>query len=324
MDTRSQGLLQYHPDLITHQDPMSQVSECFKIARTNIEFSALGDTLKTMVVTSTNQSEGKSLTIANLAIAYAQIGRKVLLIDADLRRPAQHRLFGLSNRRGLTNALLTDGDGLSLVQVTPTENLSVLAAGPIPPNPAELLMSANLEKILIQASADFDLVLLDCTPVGVVTDAAIVATKVDGVIFVVRAGGVNKNQLKRATALLAQVKAHVLGYVMNGINETSDDYYYYYYYYHQGYYQADEPGGAHQRRSRRDKRKSKHQSPESYPDRQQAFLQRQQQEQSTAKARPIPTRPDSPEARVRKLAEPLAVPASRPANPAGGLVSEDD
>ncbi len=303
-DNRPAGLYQYHPDLITHQDPMSQVSECFKIARTNIEFSALGEKLKTIVVTSSNQSEGKSLTIANLAIAYAQIGRRVLLIDADLRRPTQHRLFGLSNRRGLTNALLADGDISSLAQPTQTENLALLTSGPTPPNPAELLMNVSLEKVIAAACEQYDLVLIDCAPVGIVTDAAIVATRVDGVLFVVRAGGVNKNQLKRAATLLNQVKAHVLGYVMNGINETSDDYYYYYYYYHQGYYNTEDQDSS--KKTRKHKHHKKATGPESYPARQQAFIQRQQlqdQNQPPPAGKARYSRTDIPEPRLRKVTE---------------------
>lgn len=237
MESKVSNATHYSPDLVTHHDQLSASSEAFKIARTNIEFSAIDRKIRSLMVTSSAQSEGKTVTVANLAIAYAQMGRKVLLIDADLRRPSVHRYFGYVNRRGLTNVLIGTGHYSEYIQPTLTENLSILAAGPIPPNPADLLMSQTMTDLLAALTAEYDLVLIDCPPVGVVTDAAIIATKVDGVVFVVRSGATNKAQLKRAAGLLEQVKAHVLGFIMNGVNAESEDYYYYYY---QRTYSADE------------------------------------------------------------------------------------
>ncbi len=228
--------IQYSHDLVTHHDQLSAVSEAFKIARTNIEFSSIDSRIRSLMVTSSTQTEGKTVTLSNLAITYAQMGRKVLLVDADLRRPAVHRYFGYANRRGLTNVLIGAGHFSEYILPTLTENLSILPAGPIPPNPADLLMSQTFADLIDELEKEFDLILIDCPPVGAVTDAAIVSTKVDATIFVVRAGQTNKNMLKRATALLEQVNARVLGFVMNGVSEESDDYYYYYYQY---YYQAD-------------------------------------------------------------------------------------
>ena len=221
--------IRYDQDLTTHHEPLSLISEAFKMARTNIEFSSIDQKLRAIVVTSSNQSEGKSVTLANLAISYAQIGRKILLIDADLRRPSVHRLFGLPNRRGLTNALLNQGVYQDFVHETLTENLNILTAGPVPPNPAELLMSNTMTSLIDMAKTEYDLVMIDCAPVGAVTDAAIVSTKVDATLFVVRAGKVDKSQLKRASAMLKQINAKVLGYILNGVNDKTDDYYYYYY-----------------------------------------------------------------------------------------------
>jgi len=224
----------YDPDLVTHLDPLSHASEAIKIIRTNIEFSSIDKPIRTLAVTSTLQGEGKTAILSNLAITYAQTGRKVLLVDADLRRPTAHRLFGLSNRRGLTNVLVSGRDYSEFVQQTLTENLFVLASGPIPPNPAEILMSTAFVNIIEQAKNDFDMVFLDTPPINVVTDAAIVSTKVDGIVYVIRAGGVDRKQLQHAVSLLTQVKANVLGYVLNGIKEDADNYYYYYY----GHYSA--------------------------------------------------------------------------------------
>lgn len=220
----------YDQDLVIYHDPLSMISEAFKMCRTNIEFSAIDRELKSICVTSSTQSEGKSITIANLAIAFAQIGRRVLLVDADLRRPSVHKLFGLSNRRGLTTMLLAGIRPDDAMQATQIENLTVLTSGPIPPNPAELLMSATMTRFIERALQEYDLVMFDSPPVGAVTDAAILATKVDGMIFVIRAGKVERKQLQRSTELLKQVKANVLGYILNGINASNDDYYHYYYY----------------------------------------------------------------------------------------------
>lgn len=243
MEKKNPNPIQYSADLITHHDQLSAVSEAFKITRTNIEFSAVDRKIHSLMVTSSSQTEGKSVTIANLAIAYAQMGRRVLLLDADLRRPAIHRYFGYVNRRGLTNVLIGAGHYSEYILPTLTDNLSILPTGPIPPNPADLLMSQTMSDLLEALTAEYDLVLVDCPPVGVVTDAAIIATKVDGTMFVVRAGATKKAQLKRAASLLAQVNARVLGFVMIGVSKESEDYYY--------YYAEDNSSGMSRKRSRR-------------------------------------------------------------------------
>lgn len=218
----------YHKSLVTHYDPLSIASEAFKIARTNIEFSSIDQKLKTIIITSSNQSEGKSTTLTNLAISYAQIGRRILLVDADMRRPSIHKLFGIANRRGLTNALLNHNELDSIVVQTKTAGLDVLTSGPIPPNPAELLMSDSMTTLIEQAKNSYDLIMFDCAPVGAVTDAAIMSTKTDAVLFVVKAGHTDRHQLKRAASLLHQVNARVLGYILTGISRKNNDSYYYY------------------------------------------------------------------------------------------------
>jgi capsular exopolysaccharide synthesis family protein len=176
-------------------------------------------------------------------LSFALIGRRVLIIDADLRRPSIHRSFAVSNRRGLTNALLAHDDCANYVLTTPYENLTIMTSGPIPPNPAELLMSAAMEHLLESARAGYDMVFVDCPPAGIVTDAAIVATKVDGTLFITRSGFTDKRLLAPATGHLKQVQARVLGFIFNGVEQDSDDYYYQHYYYTEG-----EP---HQKRNRR-------------------------------------------------------------------------
>ncbi|MGI6298239.1 MAG: CpsD/CapB family tyrosine-protein kinase [Saccharofermentanales bacterium] len=220
--------IQYSPELITHHDPLSAIAEAFKITRTNIEFSSINSNTRSLMITSSSQGEGKTSIFSNLAIAYAQMGRKVLLVDADLRRPSVHRYFGYINRRGLTNVLIGAGHYSEFILPTLTENLSILPAGPIPPNPADLLMSQTMTDLLEELEQVYDLVLIDTAPVGLVTDAAILSTKVGGTIFVVRSGVTNKKMLKRAVAMLEQVNARVLGYIMTGIDVESEDYTYYY------------------------------------------------------------------------------------------------
>ena len=138
----------YDPDLVTHLDPLSHASEAIKIIRTNIEFSSIDKPIRTLAVTSTLQGEGKTAILSNLAITYAQTGRKVLLVDADLRRPTDHRLFGLSNRRGLNNGLGSGGDYSEFVQQNLTENLFVSASGTVPLKPADILLSALIINII--------------------------------------------------------------------------------------------------------------------------------------------------------------------------------
>lgn len=217
------------PDLMAYHDPLSKIAEAYKIARTNIEFAMLDKKLKTIAVTSSQQSEGKTVTVSNLAISYAQAGRRMLLIDADLRRPSIHRRFGLSNRQGLTTAIVRGSEPQTFVQESRIPNLSILASGPIPPNPAEMLMSETLWRLIDELKPHYDMIFIDASPVGVVTDAAIISTKVDGTIFVVRAGEIKKAQLTRATDLLKKVNAHILGFVLNGASRQTDDYYSYYY-----------------------------------------------------------------------------------------------
>ena len=219
---------------VVRVDPASPLMEYFKTIRTNIEFSSIDNKLRTVNITSSNQGEGKSLVLVNLALSFAQIGRKVLIIDADLRRPSIHRYFGISNRHGLTNALLGRDELGANVMPANFENLSILTSGPIPPNPAELLMSETMTHLIEKVREMYDMVFIDCPPAGIITDAAIVATKVDGTLFVARSGVADKRLVKQAVEHLKHVNARVLGFVFNGIEQDTDDYYYHQYYYSAG------------------------------------------------------------------------------------------
>jgi capsular exopolysaccharide synthesis family protein len=199
--------------LVVASQPSSPAAEAYRQLRTNILFSSLDRPLRTLLVTSTTPEEGKSTTLANLAVTLAQAGSSVILADCDLRRPSLHTLFGASQAPGLTNVLLAGGD-FPLIE-TGIEGLQLLPAGPLPPNPAELVGSKRMTETMAQLRERADYVLFDSPPVIAVTDAAILATKVDAVLLVVRAGATKRDLAQRAKAQLEQVKAPLIGVVLN-------------------------------------------------------------------------------------------------------------
>jgi len=227
--------------LVTHLDPKSPVSEAYRTLRTNIQFQKLKNKESTLMVTSSAPKEGKSTTIANLAITMAQMGSKTLLVDTDLRRPVIHSVFNLGKDRGITNFLLGKMSFSEIVKPTMVDNLSVVTSGPLPPNPSELLASEEMDEFIEQARSHFDVVLFDSPPVIAVTDAAILSTKVDGLILVVKAHQTQKTAIARAKNLLDNVKAHVVGCLLNSVNveRAYGSYYHYYYYHYYSYYGHD-------------------------------------------------------------------------------------
>jgi capsular exopolysaccharide synthesis family protein len=217
--------------LITQQDPMAAASEAFRVLRTNLQFLGLDKPIRSILVTSGTPGEGKSTIAANLAVAFAQTGASVCLIDGDLRRPMVAKLFGLDNWTGLTSALIGQAGLDTALRPTAVPGLSVMTSGPIPPNPAELLGSGRMAKLIQELSERFEMVLVDTPPVLAVTDAAVLAPKVDGVLMVARAGQVARQQVARAKEALEAVKANVLGVVLDGVEPQGREGYYYYYYY---------------------------------------------------------------------------------------------
>lgn len=218
--------------LITHRDPMAAASEAFRVLRTNLQFMGLDKPLKSVLVTSATPGEGKSTVSANLSVAFAQNGANVCLIDADLRRPTLHKIFGMDSYPGLTTALLGGGGGSdNAIMKTDVPGLKLIPSGPIPPNPAELLGSGKMEKFLRELEERFDMVIVDTPPVLAVTDAAVLAPKLGGVLMVTRAGNVARQQVIRAKQALEAVKANVLGAVLDGVQAEGREGYYYYYYY---------------------------------------------------------------------------------------------
>ncbi|WP_010270045.1 CpsD/CapB family tyrosine-protein kinase [Paenibacillus senegalensis] len=216
--------------LITDSNPKSPVSEAYKILRTNIEFTNLEDKTQSIMITSTRMREGKSTTSANLAVAFSQAGKKVLLIDADMRKPTQHHVLGLSNRTGLSSALSNQHELLEAIQKTTIEGVDVLCSGPVPPNPSEMLASKRMEALLESARESYDLIILDTPPALVVADAQIVAARCDGVLLVVDCGTIKKTEALKAKQKLEHVNARMLGVVLNNVKRGRDDHYAYYYY----------------------------------------------------------------------------------------------
>lgn len=231
-------------NLVTHFEPKSPISEAYRTFRTNLQFARLDAPLKTILVTSSGPSEGKSTTVANLAITMAQMGTKTILIDSDLRRPVLHSIFNSQRAPGLTNYLAGNVPWKEIVQETPIENLSLLTCGVLPPNPSELLGSKKMRMLLEELKEKYDMILFDSPPVIAVTDAAVLSTLLDGVVLVSSSGSTSREALLRAITLLENVKGRLIGGVLNKIKvESVYGSYHYYYYYH--YY-----GGTKQKRKK--------------------------------------------------------------------------
>ena len=219
------------PALVAAHDPRGAAAEAYRTLRTNILFASPDKPLHTLLATSTSPDDGKSTTLANLAITLAETGAHTILVDCDLRRPSQHTLFGLPNEVGLTSLML-GGAGAALpnplpVQATSIANLGVLTSGPLPPNPAELLASRRMAEVLEQLAGKADYILFDSPPVLAVTDAAILAPRVDGVLLIVRAGKTKRDLAVKARRILAQVNAPIVGVVLNDATLDNKGYGYY-------------------------------------------------------------------------------------------------
>ncbi len=204
-------------------------SEAFRVLRTNLQFASVDRPLGLVLITSPSPAEGKSLTSANLSVALARSGKRVILVDTDLHRPSQHRIFRLINHSGLTNALLGESSTIdTLLQPTAVEGLRILTTGPLPPNPAELLSTRRMQDILQQLRSMADIVVLDSPPVTVVADTAQVASEADGVILVLNTRRTTRDSARRALAALQQVNARMLGVLLNGVSAQNTGYHYYY------------------------------------------------------------------------------------------------
>lgn len=217
------------PSLVTLTRPSSVIAEQFRTIRTNIQFSMVDKNLKTLVITSAGPGAGKSTISANLAVTFAMQGKKVLIVDADMRKPTVHKTFRLPNRDGLTT-LLTERDVeiKDIAHRLDTEGLFAITSGVIPPNPSELLASNRMNQLMAEFEELFDLIIFDMPPVIAVTDAQVMSSKTDGTIFVVNKDGADKEMVTKSKELLEKVKANVIGVVLNRVELKGDNYYYYY------------------------------------------------------------------------------------------------
>jgi polysaccharide chain length determinant protein (PEP-CTERM system associated) len=224
--------------LLTHFAPKSPVSEAYRTLRTNIQFSNLDHPPQTILVTSPGPGEGKSTTVANLAIAFSQMGTKTLLMDADFRRPIVHSLFGMEKEPGITNFLAGRISLEGIIKETSLENLDLVTCGVIPPNPSELLASQKMKEFVLQLKNKYQMILFDSPPVIAVTDAMVLSLILDGVVLVISSGQTSQPGLERAKTLLENVNAKVMGGVLNKMEAKSSygsyHYYYYYHYYGEG------------------------------------------------------------------------------------------
>ena len=231
-------------DLLAHEQPMSTVAESLRSVRTNLAFMGMRGGLRSFAVTSAAPREGKSTVVTNLATSIAQSGKRVLLIDTDLRRPRLHRTFSVAPGVGITSVLIGDAQFDEAVKSTPVAGLDLMPCGPIPPNPSELLHTAQFRQLLATALSKYDHVIFDSPPLGAVTDAAIIAPQLDGVILIVKAQSTTRESVRGALRQLRDVNANILGAVLNDVDLNSGRYGESYYYYRSGYYTADSPNDA--------------------------------------------------------------------------------
>ncbi|GIW10482.1 MAG: polysaccharide biosynthesis tyrosine autokinase [Chloroflexi bacterium] len=213
--------------LINHRNPKSPVAEAYRQLRTNIQFASLDTPLRAILFTSAGPQEGKTTTLANLAIAIAQTGSRVIAVDCDLRRPTLHQLFGVKNGTGLTTLMVAPTLEELYLQETEVPNLLVLPTGPLPPNPSELLGSRRMAEIIARLRQEADYLLFDSPPVAAVTDAAVLAPQVDGVVLVVMANKTKRELAQRAKAALEKVGARLIGVVLNNVKYDTSLHNYY-------------------------------------------------------------------------------------------------
>lgn len=216
-------------ELVVYNKPKSSISEAIRTLRTNLQFTFVND-IKTVLITSSIPGEGKSFISANLATAFSMVDTKVLLIDCDLRKPRQHKIFNIDKEKGLSSLLLDDTKKYKKYIVkTDIENLSVLPAGIIPPNPSELLGSEKAHELLELLKDDYDLIILDCPPLNAVTDALILTKLADEVVLVSAYKKTPMDLLEKSKKMLENTSSKIAGIVVNKLEDKNDHYYYKYY-----------------------------------------------------------------------------------------------
>ena len=216
--------------IISYNDPKSVISEQYRAIRTNIEYSNVDQNTKTILVTSSDKNEGKTTTVSNLAVSFANLNKKVLLIDCDLRNASIHKMFKINNIYGLTDILAKDRAVDKCIQETELENLYVLTAGATPPNPAEILSSEKMKNLIEDLKNIYDYIFIDTPPIGLVTDAGVLSSFIDGVVLVVKSESIEKKYLEETKKKLDAVDARILGAILNSYKSEQKDYNYYSYY----------------------------------------------------------------------------------------------
>lgn len=220
----------YKDKLITSHNPFSPVSEAYRILRTNLQFMTIDQSIKTIMITSPNPGEGKSITAANLGVIMAQADLKTIIVDADLRRPTMHKVFQVSNLEGLTDLLRSsDNDLTHHLKNTGIENLQIITSGPLPPNPSEMLSSQRMLDLLKRLGSMADVVIFDSPPVLAVTDATVLSSRIDGVIVVTQAKRTRRDATKQVIKRLDHVGANILGAIINQVTGKGDYSHYSYY-----------------------------------------------------------------------------------------------
>jgi len=238
----SEGGTEFKRRLITYEDPKSPISESYRSLRTNVVYASADQKIKSLLISSSQPGEGKSTTAANLAIAFAQLRKKTLLIDADLRKPVQHNVFGHPRGPGLSEYLIGEvQDVASIIHETKVENLFIITAGGLPPNPSELLGSDRMSQLVDKLEQEWDMILLDSPPIVAVTDASTISGEIDAIAMVVKAGTTERSAVDRALDVMRNVKAPLIGAILNGASQQSlGGKYAYYYSYYNYYYNSDE------------------------------------------------------------------------------------
>lgn len=220
--------------VVSYNNPKSPISEAYRSIRTNIEFSNFDEEVKTIVVTSSQQNEGKSTVTANLAVSFSTLeDKKVLIMDGDLRNPTVHRMFGISNLYGITDVLTGNKDFSECIHKSEVEGLHILTCGKIPPNPAEMLGSKKMIKFVEELKNHYDYIFIDAPPIGIITDAGVIASYADGTLVVVGSKEADVDAVKISKEKLDKVNANILGCVLNKYEDEGSGYGYYSYYYGQ-------------------------------------------------------------------------------------------
>lgn len=211
---------------VMEKAPKSIDAEAYRSLRSNIEYSSFDDEYRAIVITSSVPGEGKSTTSGNLALSLAQSGNKVLLVDCDMRKPSIHKKFKISNMSG-TAELLLRKESFEDVANFYNENLTIITAGKIPPNPSEMLSSRAMTAFIKEMKKEFKYIILDTPPLQAVTDAQVLSTKADGVLLVVRAGSTKREMVLNSVDLIKKVHGKIIGTVLNGVENKKNNYYYY-------------------------------------------------------------------------------------------------